>query len=78
MEVYENHLGGIYFSEYVIPPDDLYCEQCGDSDWHLGHADTWEEVVGLIADDDGWIPYADDYVADIKAEFEAWQTERSE
>lgn len=40
MEVYESHLGGIYFDEEVLDYDYLYCEQCGDSDTHLGHADT--------------------------------------
>ena len=45
MEVYESHLGGIYFDEEVLDYDYLYCEQCGDSDTHLGHADTWEEVT---------------------------------
>ena len=75
MEVYQNHLGGFYFEEYEIDDDDdLYCEQCGDSDYHLGHADTWDDVLDLITevDDDGseWCPYAEDYVAEKKAEFE--------
>lgn len=71
MEVYENHLGGIYFDERVLSFDDLYCEQCGDTDWHLGHADTWEEVMELITDEDGWCRYAEDYLAELKARFEA-------
>ena len=71
MEVYENHLGGIYFDERVRPFDDLYCDVCGDSDWHLGHADTWEEVMELITDEDGWRRYAEDYLAELKARFEA-------
>lgn len=71
MEVYENHLGGIYFNEWVFSLDDLYCEQCGDSDWHLGHADTWEEVMELITEEDGWCPYEEDYLVELKARFEA-------
>ena len=71
MEVYECHLGGIYFEEEVLDWDDRYCDQCGDSDWHLGHADTWEDVLDLITDDEGWCTYASDYVAELKAEFEA-------
>lgn len=30
--VYESHLGGLYTSDYELDYDDLYCEQCGDSD----------------------------------------------
>lgn len=69
MEVYENHMGGIYFSDEVLDYDDLYCEQCGDSDWHLGHADTWEEVLGLITDEDGSCRYAEEYLAEVKERF---------
>lgn len=71
MEVYESHLGGIYFSDEVISIDDLYCEQCGDSDWHLGHADSWEDVLDMITEEDGWCPYSDEMLAEWKAEFEA-------
>ena len=71
MEVYENHMGGIYFSDEVLDFDDLYCEQCGDSDWHLGHADTWEEVLSLITDEDGFCRYAEEYLAEVKGRFAA-------
>ena len=70
MEVYENHLGGLYFSDEVIPIDDRYCEQCGDFDWHLGHADTWEDVLAMITDEDGWVMYTSDYVESAKRMFE--------
>ena len=30
MEVYESHLGGIYFEKEEIPWDYLYCDECGD------------------------------------------------
>ena len=75
MEVYESHLGGIYFSENIYDIDFLYCDQCGDYDTHLGHADTWDEVLALITDvyDDGeeWCSYAEDYLSELKDEFEA-------
>lgn len=71
MEVYENHLGGIYFSTEVYDFDDLYCEVCGDSDWHLGHADTWEEVLDMLKDDEGWIPYSEEYLKELKGKWEA-------
>ena len=67
MEVYESHLGGIYLSDDII--DDTYCEECGDSDWHLGHADTWDDVLDLITDDDGWCGYTDKYLDDLREEF---------
>lgn len=35
---YENHMGGIYFSQFKYDIDDLYCEQCGDYDWLIGEA----------------------------------------
>ena len=74
MEVYESHLGGIYFSDEIYDFDFLYCDQCGDSDTHLGHADTWEEVLAMITDvyEDGeeWCPYDAEYLEELKAEFE--------
>lgn len=66
MEVYESHIGGIYLSKEII--DDLYCEECGDSDRHLGHADTWDDVLNLITDDD-WCGYTDEYLDDLREEF---------
>ena len=70
MEVYESHLGGFYYSDEIIPFEFLFCDQCGDRDYHLGHADTWEEVLDLITDCDGWPRYASDYIAKKKAEFD--------
>ena len=67
MEVYECHLGGHYFEDEIIDLDDLYCEQCGDSDWHLGHADTWEEVISMI----DVSCYAPDYIKDLKDMWDA-------
>lgn len=34
--LYESHLGGCYSSENEYDYEDLYCEDCGDSDWLLG------------------------------------------
>ena len=68
MEVYENHLGGVFFSEEILEYEDLYCETCGDSDWPLGHADTWEEVLELLSDENGPV-YTEEYLAELKKEF---------
>ena len=48
--VYESHLGGLYTSDDSIPFDDLYCEQCGDSDYEIGQFDTFEEFLRYYAD----------------------------
>lgn len=70
MEVYESHLGGIFFADGLLDWDELYCDECGDSDKHLGHADTWEEVKDMITDLEGWCPYEDEYMNDLRIEFE--------
>ena len=54
--VYESHLGGLYTSDDYIPYDELYCEQCGDSDYEIGSFDTFEEFLRYYADNimDPW------------------------
>lgn len=46
--LYEGHMGGLYTSDYYINPDELYCEQCGGSDWLLGEYETLNEFWDLI------------------------------
>lgn len=75
MEIYESHMGGIYFENEILDYDDLYCEQCGDSDTHLGHADTWEELEAMLVwededEDEVYYKYDEDYMKELKAEFE--------
>ena len=73
MEVYESHLGGIYFSEDVLDQDELYCDECGDSDTHLGHADTWEEAISMLkweGEEDDEFRYDQEYLNDLKIKFE--------
>lgn len=64
--VYENHLGGLYTSDDYIPFDELYCEQCGDSDWEIGAFDTFEDFLKSYADniyvDDDDEGYSIDFV----------------
>ena len=65
--IYEGHMGGLYCSDYEI--EDTYCEQCGDSDWLIGTANTAEEAWELLKDqtdtfDDSKCdncPHAEDY-----------------
>ena len=60
--VYESHLGGCYTSDDYISSYNLYCEQCGDSDWCLGWYDTFQKFLEYNADiidaDDEWGGYA--------------------
>lgn len=44
MYIYQGHMGSLYTSYYELDYDDLYCEQCGDSDWLIGYAETKEEA----------------------------------
>lgn len=51
MYIYESHLGGVYTSDEMLDYEYLHCEQCGDSDWLLGEAETREEAYNLLKDD---------------------------
>lgn len=51
MYIYESHLGGLYTSDECLDYDDLYCEQCGDSDQPIGYAATKAEAWELLKDD---------------------------
>ena len=51
MYIYQGHLGGLYTSDEPLDYDDLYCEECGDSDWLIGYAETREEAWNLLKDD---------------------------
>lgn len=49
MYAYENHLGGgLYLLDYELEYEDLYCEQCGDSDWLVDEVNTMEELESLL------------------------------
>ena len=51
MYIYQGHLGSLYTSDEYLDYDDLYCEQCGDSDWLIGCATTRVEAWELLKDD---------------------------
>ena len=51
MYIYEGHLGGLYTSEEPIEYEDLYCEECGDSDNLLGYAETRKDAWNLLKED---------------------------
>ena len=60
--VYESHMGGLYAVEYPIPFEDLYCEQCGDSDWEFGYCENRAEAERRIRDYD---LYTDHYIKEF-------------
>lgn len=78
MYVYENHLGGIYLSDELIPVEYLYCDSCGDSDLMLGEANTFEELLELLTEEDEdeghWLPYSMEYLEEFREELEHEQT----
>ena len=49
--IYQGHMGGLYCTDESQDWDDLYCEQCGDSDWELGYADSLEKAWELLKDE---------------------------
>lgn len=48
MYIYESHMGGLYATEEQQDYEGLYCEQCGDSDWEIGRADTMDEAWEMV------------------------------
>ena len=65
MYIYENHMGGLFTSDRELSYEECYCKTCGDSDWLIGEADTREEVIELLRDEDGSIPYTDEYMQEF-------------
>lgn len=63
--VYESHFGGLYTSDDYIPSDELYCEQCGDSDYEIGQFDTFEEFLRYYADNIYVDPWDGGYDIDL-------------
>lgn len=58
IDLYEDHIGsGVYPSNNV--PE--FCDQCGDIDQYLGHADTIADAKEILND----IGYDDDYFQDF-------------
>ena len=49
--IYDSHIGGIYVSDEEFDHEDLYCEQCGDSDQLLGTFETLSDFWNVIKDD---------------------------
>lgn len=50
MYIYENHLGGFYTNDRYFSDEELYCEECGDSDYCIGRADNRKQAKALLND----------------------------
>ena len=46
MYIYEGHMGGFYSSDEPKDNNELYCEECGNSDWLYGYFE--EDLSGLL------------------------------
>ena len=51
MYIYESHMGGLFLSYEILDYEQTYCEECGDSDFLFGYAETREEAWNLLKDD---------------------------
>ena len=51
--VYEDHLSGrLYTTENEIHDENLYCPMCSDSDSFIAQAETVEELITILGEDD--------------------------
>lgn len=49
MYIYENHVTGkLYVTKQELFYEDLFCPQCGDSDWAIGCAKNRAEAWNLL------------------------------
>lgn len=46
--IYASHMGGYYTTDEPLEDDALYCEECNDSDYLVGTAETDEEAERLM------------------------------
>lgn len=61
--LYESHTGGFYIEEEL--KNNLYCEDCDDSDFYLGSFRTKEEAENLINLHGDKDFYSEDYIQDF-------------
>lgn len=51
MYIYQSHMGGLFVSGDILDYEQTYCEECGDSDFLIGYAETREEAWNFLKDD---------------------------
>ena len=75
MWAYESQLGGIYFENKRKSPNDLYCDQCDDSDEELGNFESAVKFLEyyaprISANDDCGIYPLDEILRALKLHFD--------
>ncbi|MCD8843595.1 hypothetical protein [Staphylococcus gallinarum] len=63
--VYENHMGGVYFSKDYDESLLETCEHCFDSDFYLGFAYSLPQLKAMLREES----YAEDYIKEICNEY---------
>lgn len=48
--IYESHCGGLYTSDQPMSNEELYCEECGDSDYCVAMVSSSYELGPLLRD----------------------------
>ena len=72
MWFYIGHLyGGIYATDEQQDFADLYCEECGDSDWEIGEFNSADEFIKYMTDSDNFLyeGYERGYLDDVAKEY---------
>lgn len=63
--IYAGHLGSIYTSGEMLDYNDLYCEQCGDSDSLVAEVDTVEDLLDAIYTLKTFYYYSNEYIKEF-------------
>lgn len=63
--IYAGHLGSIYTSTYELDYEDLYCEQCGDSDSLVAEVDTTADLLDAICELYSFYDFSPDYIQEF-------------
>lgn len=72
VHVYENHMGGVYFSKDY---DESYletCEQCFDSDWYLGFAYSLSQLKAMLREES----YGESYIKEMCNEYREFMEDK--
>lgn len=65
VHIYENHMGGVYFSKDYDESLLETCEQCFDSDWYLGLAYSLPQLKAMLREES----YGESYIKEMCNEY---------
>lgn len=49
--IYDSHLGPIFFTDHIVPREQLYCKSCGDFDRLIGEFNTFKECWDILKEE---------------------------